>query len=288
MAEEPQGMQEVIKVFVGCDPNDCDLEQMMVLDYSIRKHCSMPVEIHWMQLSRDPQSFWHANPAQQQGWRTEAWATPFSGFRWGIPAYCGYQGKAIYMDTDVIVLCDLAELWQLPFEPGKVVMAKGGQESWRFCVSMWDCAAAEQHLPAIEEIKSRPEVHQQLKKYYKVNTGVIQPFDTEYNNIDGENSPIEQIKILHYSDMGTQFSHALSVPRLAGEGRKHWFDGQVMAHPRKDLQSLFDRYYQEALDNGYSLDNYRLPEVFGEFPKFSQKAYTGNRVTRPKRWWKFW
>jgi len=61
-----------------------------------------------------------------------------------------------------------------------------------------------------------------------------------------------------------------------------------MAHPRKDLQSLFDRYYQEALDNGYSLDNYRVPEIFGDFPKFSQKTYTGNRVTRPKRWWKFW
>ena len=29
---------DVIKVFVGCDPNNCDLEQMMVLDYSIRKY----------------------------------------------------------------------------------------------------------------------------------------------------------------------------------------------------------------------------------------------------------
>ena len=27
-------MTETIRVFVGCDPNDCDLEQMMVLDYS--------------------------------------------------------------------------------------------------------------------------------------------------------------------------------------------------------------------------------------------------------------
>jgi len=27
-----------IKVFVGCDPNNCDLEQLMVLEYSVRKH----------------------------------------------------------------------------------------------------------------------------------------------------------------------------------------------------------------------------------------------------------
>ena len=278
-------MPETIQVFVGCDPNDCDLEQMMVLDYSIRKHCSQPVEIHWMQLSRDPQSFWYANPEQQQGWRTEAWTTPFSGFRWGIPANCGYQGKAIYMDTDILVLCDLAELWNTPFEPGKVVMAKGGEQSWRFCVSMWDCAAAREHLPPLETLRGEPDTHQKLKKHYKKNPQVIQPFDTQYNNIDGENSALQQIKILHYSDMGTQFSHALAFARLQREGGTHWFDGTVMPHPRQDLQALFDRYYQEALAAGYSLENYRAAPVFGPFPKYSQKTYTGNRVTRPKHWW---
>ena len=40
--------EDTIKVFVGCDPNNCDLEQMMVLDYSIHKHTSVPVEIVWM------------------------------------------------------------------------------------------------------------------------------------------------------------------------------------------------------------------------------------------------
>lgn len=279
-------MSETLQVFVGCDPNDCDLEQMMVLEYSIRKHCSQPVTLHWMQLSRDPQSFWYANPPQQQGWRTEAWTTPFSGFRWGIPAFCEYQGKAIYMDTDVIVLCDLAQIWNTPFEPGKVVMAKGGEQSWRFCVSMWDCAAARDHLPPIETLRGKPEIHQQLKKYYKKNPQVIQPFNPQYNNIDGENSPIEQIKILHYSDMGTQFSHALSFARLEREGANHWFDGTVMPHPRQDLQALFDDYYQQALDAGYRLDNYRMQQPFGPFPKYSQKSYTGNDVTRPKHWWK--
>ena len=44
---------DTIKVFVGCDPNNCDLEQMMVLDYSIHKHTQQPVDIVWMQLSHD-------------------------------------------------------------------------------------------------------------------------------------------------------------------------------------------------------------------------------------------
>lgn len=276
---------DAIRVFVGCDPNDCDLEQMMVLDYTIRKHSSMPVEIHWMQLSRNPDSFWYSNPEQQAGWRTEEWATPFSGFRWAIPAFCNFTGRAIYMDADIMVMCDLAELWNTPFEPGKTVMAKGGGQSWRFCVSMWDCAAARNELPPIQQMRSQPETHLQLVKHYKRNNQTIQPFDTQYNNIDGENVPVEQIKILHYSDMGTQFSHATSFPRLAQQGRKHWFDGAVMPHPREDLQALFDRYYQEALAAGYSLDTYRMKPIFGAFPKYSQKGYKGNEVTRPKHWW---
>ena len=44
-------MTQTIQVFVGCDPNNCDLEQMMVLEYSLRKHTSHPVNITWMQLS---------------------------------------------------------------------------------------------------------------------------------------------------------------------------------------------------------------------------------------------
>ncbi|WP_296470802.1 hypothetical protein [Pigmentiphaga sp.] len=88
-------MEDRIKLFIGCDPNDCDLEQMMVLEYSARKHSSLPIDIEWMRLSRAPSSFWFSDPAQGQGWRTEAWATPFSGFRWGVPAFCGYEGPPL-------------------------------------------------------------------------------------------------------------------------------------------------------------------------------------------------
>jgi len=60
---------EIIKVFIGCDPNNCDLEQMMVLEYSIHKHTKSPVEIIWMQLSRNPDSYWYSNPETGEGWK---------------------------------------------------------------------------------------------------------------------------------------------------------------------------------------------------------------------------
>src|SRR3546814_10399287 len=102
------------------DPNDCDLEQMMVLEHSLRQHASLPVDINWMQLSSDPQSFWYSDSGIPAGWHTERWATPFSGFLWAVPAYCGYEGRAIYMDTATLVPDDIAALWRAQMPEGTV------------------------------------------------------------------------------------------------------------------------------------------------------------------------
>lgn len=272
--------QEVIKVFVGCDPNNCDLEQMMVLDYSIHKHTTQPVEIVWMQISRDPNSFWYSNPETGEGWNTSKWATPFSGFRWAIPAYCGYKGRAIYMDADMVVLSDLAELWQHPLSPEAAVAAKGEDDIVRLCTCLWDNAKAQAILPDISELRTNPDSHSMMMAKIKAHPELVERYTDSFNCVDGENLPIEQIKILHYSDMGTQFSHEFSLPRLKVEGQTHWFDGKIMPHPRPELTELFRQYYQEAIQAGYHIDNYRVA-AFGNFPKKSQKKYQGNAITRP-------
>lgn len=278
-------MTDTARIFVGCDPNDCDLEQMMVLEYSIRKHASIPVDIHWMQLSRDPASPWYADPEQGLGWRTDRWVTPFSGFRWAIPALCHFEGRAIYMDADIIVMRDIAELWRQPLGAGKVLSAKGRKTRWRFCVTVWDCAAAKAHLPSLDEFKASPEAHAQQIAYFSERPELIEPLHPDNNNVDGENRPAGDIRILHYSDIGTQFSHRHAFARLAAEGARHWFDGEVLPHPRADLQALFDRYYQAARDAGYTLDRYRVAACFGPIKKASQVNYSGNKRTRRVSLW---
>jgi len=272
---------ETIRVFVGCDPNNCDLEQMMVLDYSIHKHTSVPVEIVWMQLSRDPNSYWYSNPETGEGWNTTKWDTPFSGFRWAIPEYCDYSGYAIYMDTDVVILDDLLKLWNHPIDGKSIVAAKKVSKKTRMCTCVWDCSRAKSILPSVEKIMEDADSHKKIMEMIKKNPRLLEPFNDSYNCIDGESLPIEDIKVLHYSDMGTQFSHKYSLKRIEEEGSKHWFDGEVLPHPRQDLVELFDSYYSEALANGYQLESYRV-DPFGDFPKKSQQRYTGNNVTRPK------
>ena len=274
--------EDSIKVFVGCDPNNCDLEQMMVLDYSIHKHTSVPVEIVWMQLSRDPNSYWYSNPETGEGWNTTKWSTPFSGFRWAIPEYCQHSGRAIYMDADVIILDDLAKLWHHPIEGQSVVAAKTNADMTRLCTCVWDCKAAKNIVLPIKKLRKDPKSHKEMMAVFKDNNQLIEPYQDSYNCIDGENLALEDIRILHYSDMGTQFSHKYSLPRVSEEGIEHWFDGEIMSHPRQDLSEVFDEYYNEALAAGYDLDSYRV-EPFGHFPKKSQEGYIGNNVTRAEK-----
>lgn len=271
---------ETIKVFVGCDPNNCDLEQMMVLDYSLHKHTSLPVEIVWMQLSRDPQSYWYSNPKTGEGWNTTKWATPFSGFRWAIPEYCHFSGKAIYMDADVVILSDLAALWNHPIEGQSIVAAKTNADMTRLCTCIWDCDRAKKDILPVEQLRKDPNSHQKMMDLLKKSPQLVEPYQDSYNCVDGEDLAIEDIKILHYSDMGTQFSHKYALPRVETEGFKHWFDGKIMPHPRQELSNLFDEYYKAALEAGYKLENYRI-EPFGDFPKKTHKRYKGNKITRP-------
>lgn len=271
---------ETVRIFVGCDPNNCDLEQMMVLDYSVRKHTRHPVEITWMQLSHDPGSAWYSDQETGAGWHTQKWATPFSGFRWAIPEACNFEGRAIYMDADVVVLCDVAELWAHPMNDDAIVAAKGGASLARLCTCVWDNKKARSHLPPLKEFRADPDGHRKMMQLIKENPRLVQPYLDSYNNIDGEDLPIGRIKILHYSDMGTQFSHKYALPRLEAAGQKHWFDGKIMPHPRPELAALFDHYYQEALGAGFSPEHYSI-RPFGAFSKASQAKYRGNKVTRP-------
>ena len=270
-----------VRIFVGCDSNDCDLEQMMVLEYSLRKHATLTLDISWMRLSTQSVSPWYSAPSTAEGWRTQHWATPFSGFRWAIPALCHYQGRAIYMDTDILALGDIAELWRAPIVEPAVVLAKPEQRSFRFCVSLWDCARARPHLPPIEALQSAPEAHARCGRYFASHPELVGAIDPAYNCVDGEGIGVEHIRMLHYSDMATQFSHRHAWPRLAREGKTHWFDGKLLPHPRRDLETLFERHLQEAYATGRTLDDYRNPHPVGALRKKSERRYKGNPVTRP-------
>lgn len=255
-------MSEPIRVFVGCDGNNGDLESQAVLEWSIRKHASRPVEITWCQLSRDPASPWYSDGPH--GWQTQYWTTPFSGFRWAVPELCGFTGQAIYTDSDVIFRADIAELWDQPIPPGKAVIAKGGQ---RLCVSKWDCAAAEAVLPRATTLRDDPHSHRSLMHHFAAHPEMVAPFlGGDWNTLDIEPFDLAspRTKAVHYTGIPTQLQLKHALPRLAREGGRHWFGGAARPHPRADLQRLFDKLLVEATARGYGIERYRR-EPFGQY-----------------------
>jgi hypothetical protein len=221
-----------------------------------------------MKQTHDPASFWY-------GWRTERWATPFSGFRWGIPAYCNFEGRAIYCDSDVIFMDDVQKLFDADLKPGAAVMAKGGG-SWRFCVSLWDCAEAKKHLPPIYDMRADALSHKRCGLEFR-KADFVQPFPAgeNWNCLDGEDKDLfdPTTKAIHYTAMANQPHLPHAIKRLAAEGRKHWFDGKVAPHWRADLQRLFDDYLSEASKYGYAPARYTTDPLFGEYKKMSLINY---------------
>jgi hypothetical protein len=237
-------MGERIRVFVGCAYGGMDAESMAVLEWSINKHTSLPVDIVWMYQGAS-EAF--------TGWDVSKWATPFSGFRWAIPELCGFEGKAIYMDSDMIVLSDLAELWNQDTR-GHVVLGKGSGE-WRLCVSLWDCAAAKGKVMPIDDMKRIADSHSKMRRI-STDPGFIGAFSGNWNCLDREYQPGMNAKILHYTDMRSQPQHRHAALRLGMQGKRHWFKGNLTPERFPVINAMFDDLLAEAYQNGYPLERY--------------------------------
>lgn len=100
---------EPIRVFVGAD--DSQMVAGRVLEHSIRKHTTHPVEVFFMcNMPVPPPKHAKNRPG-----------TGFSFNRFLIPKLAGYRGKAIYLDADMLVFDDIEKLWSLPFAGKKVL-----------------------------------------------------------------------------------------------------------------------------------------------------------------------
>jgi Glycosyl transferase family 8 len=102
-------LAEPIRVFIGTDESQAIPAR--VLEYTIRKHASRPVEVYHLDKVDVPMPRAPENQPR----------TAFSFKRFAIPMLCQYHGQAIYLDSDMIVFSDIAELWNTPMESCSVL-----------------------------------------------------------------------------------------------------------------------------------------------------------------------
>ncbi len=93
---------EPLPVFVGASPAEAVPYQ--VLAHSIHRHSSVPVRVEPLTSVRSPMPKRRENRPR----------TAFSFARFHIPELCDYRGRAVYVDSDMLVFGDIAELAEYP------------------------------------------------------------------------------------------------------------------------------------------------------------------------------
>ncbi len=99
-----------LEIFVGADRSQ--LMAVPVLEFSIKRHASRPVRVTSMHDLGLPEP-----KDVRQGPRTN-----FSFTRFAIPGLMGHNGMALYLDADMLVFRDIAEIWTLPMGEAKILI----------------------------------------------------------------------------------------------------------------------------------------------------------------------
>ena len=89
----------MLQVFIGYDK--AEVAAYQVCSYSIIKNCSEPVSITPLNIRHLP---WFTNTDYKA-------STEFAFTRFLVPYLCGFKGKALFMDSDMLVTDDIADLF---------------------------------------------------------------------------------------------------------------------------------------------------------------------------------
>ena len=220
-------MTDTIRIFIGYDARE--VVAYHVLSHSILVRASQPVSLHPLILSQLSDVFTRErNPLQ---------STDFAFTRFLTPYLAGYQGWAIFMDSDMLVLEDIAKLYALRDEKYAVqvvkhdytpktdtkflgqVQTKYEKKNWS-SVMLMNCAKCKALTPEYVNKASGLELH---RFHWLDSESLIGELPLEWNFLvdEYEERPVSQVANLHYTQGGPYY------PEYAECGyAKEWLDEQ--------------------------------------------------------------
>jgi len=126
------GMRDPIRIFGGGDRS----RQLpfKVFAWSVRRHTARDVEVRTIDNALSPIP---TDPRFKP-------YTEFSFARFVIPSLCNYEGRAVYMDSDMLVFADIGELWDTDLQGAAIAIEKGSRsqadKGKHAAVMLLDCA----------------------------------------------------------------------------------------------------------------------------------------------------
>ena len=199
----------MISIFIGYDSKE--KVAFNVLSYSILKNSTKPVAITPIYLNNIKDDFVRE--------RNNLSSTEFSFSRFIIPHLCNYQGWALFMDCDMLMEADIAELWRLRDDKYAVqvcqhdytpknekkflgqVQTKYEKKNWSSFMLM-NCKKCTTLTPDYVNKATGLELHQ--FKWLE-SEDLIGSLPLEWNWLAGEYDYKEDIKNVHYTEGGPYF-----------------------------------------------------------------------------------
>ncbi|AFY35639.1 glycosyltransferase [Calothrix sp. PCC 7507] len=193
-------IESPIQIFVGTQE-----EQMLavkVLEYSIKKYASMPVEVTPLFIAVRKAGIRIPEP-QDPKIKPQ---TPFSFQRFAIPALNGYRGRAIYLDSDMQVFRDIKELWLLPFNGADLLSVYEPGDSQRvsqFSVMVINCEQLNWNVEQlVRDLEMGKWTYKQFILEMSPASKIASVIPTEWNDLERYSE--DKTALTHYTDMPNQ------------------------------------------------------------------------------------
>lgn len=219
----------MLKVFIGFDHRQPI--SYNVLQFSILRRCSKPVCITPLVLP--------TLPIERAG------LTPFTYSRFLVPYLCGFRGKALFMDLDMLVLDDLSKL---EMEPGKAVMVVDTDPKFeRASLMLFDCAHYHNRRLTPEHIGAANDLH-----------GIgwtdrIGFLDKRWNHLVGYDSEPVNPAVIHYTMGIPAFPETEDSPFAEA-----WHEEHRLMNSTQPWVSLMGRSVHAAEQNGKLVPKYKV------------------------------
>ena len=164
-----------MRIFIGVDPRD--VVSYNVLRWSIEKRASGPVSITPLILPQLP--------------ITRKGLTEFTFSRYLVPAMCGYEGKGLFLDSDMLCLGDVRELLEIETY-GSVAVVKNQERFEWPSMMLFDCGQCQRlTVQMIDDPDSTPQDMEWADG--------IDELPPEWNHCVGYDEPREDAKLVHYT-----------------------------------------------------------------------------------------
>ena len=200
----------MINVFIGYDSKE--KVAFNILSYSILKNSTKPVAITPIYLNNIKDDFVRE--------RNSLSSTEFSFSRFIIPHLMNYQGWALFMDCDMLMRADIAELWRLRDDKYAVQVCKHdytprtekkflGQVQTKYEKKNWssfmlmNCKKCTQLTPNYVNRATGLELHQ--FKWLE-SDHLIGNLPLDWNWLADEYVYKEDVKNIHYTEGGPYFT----------------------------------------------------------------------------------